>query len=473
MNAKKLTNVLGGFNLKKRLLISLAVIVALSMVLAACSKSNNSQPAASPGNVSSSGSNNESSAGQKDITIDFWIGPTYKNVEGTPSEEFGDYEQAMIDEFQKQNPNIKVNLQLIGWTDIEQKITVALAGDNQPDIILEALDRRLSKYQRTGKMEDISDFYDPSQFHDAFMDSMMMDGGIYGIPISMNPEAVFLNKTIFKNKGLEHLIPADRDWTFDEVKAALEQVTGDGVYGTVFFAANEQGDENILSYYFGMGGEQWNAEETQVVMDQYSEAEEFVQMMKDMVDRGIAAPGPASTDVLAALELFKQGKVAMFPFAVSLYSTIEAGKADGSALPDLELYAIKPLHKEGVQQKATIAGIHGYGVFKQSDPEKREAIKKFVQFMTTPENIKLMAKSGGYMPSHKDASYELDNEDFNAIMKELSTLPAANLGKKSEGYNEVRVMWFPELQAALSGKKTPKQAIEDYAKKANDFLNSL
>jgi multiple sugar transport system substrate-binding protein len=445
--------------MKKCLKVSFIMLVAIITILSGCnSKQNNSSSDAKNGK----------------IVIDFWAGPTYKDVNGVKSPEFGDYEKAKIAEFEKEHPNIKINFQLVAWDDIEQKTTVALTGKNPPDVILESLDRRLIKYVKMGSMEPVNDFIEGNKddFQNVMIDPLTTDGKLYGVPISMNPEYVFLNKKLFEKKGLENLIPQDRDWTFDEMKDALKQVSGDGVYGTAFFAGNEQADEMQLMYLFGMGAQQWNEDSSKVVMADSPEAAETIQMMKDMVKEGVAAPGPATTDILGVLEMFKQGKIAMMPFAQSLYSTIEAGQKDGSVSKDVELYAIKPPHAEGVSPTLSIAGIHGYAVFKQEDKEKREAIKEFVQFMTSTENVKGMAQSANYVPSRKSSSFDVTNKDLTEIMKMVGDLPSGNLGKSNPSYNEVRALWFPALQAALLDKMTPEEAVEDYTKKANKILSN-
>lgn len=459
--------------MKYILKISLVLLLVFVTVLTGCSSNETVNNAEENKKQENNGKQeNNSDKVDEQITIEFWSGPTYKNVEGVDSEEFGDFEKAKIAEFQKEHPNITINFQIVPWDGIKQKMTVAITGDNHPDIILDSLERRLLKYVNTGKMEPIDDFIenDKSDFQEGMIEPLSFDGKLYGIPISMNPEYVFLNKTIFENKGLTNLIPQDRDWTFVEAKEALKQVTGDGIYGTAFFAGNEQADEMQLQYIFGMGAKQWNDDRTKIVMDQYPEAAEAIKWMKGMVVEGIAAPGPATTDIFGALELFKQGKLAMLPFAQSLYSIIEAGIKDGSVMPDIELYGIKPLHAEGKEPMMSIAGIHGYAVAKQTNPKKREAIKQFVQFMTSSDNVKAMAKSANYAPARNSSIYEVTNTDLTAIMAEVGSLSGGNLGKSNPKYNEVRAMWFPTLQAAFLDSMTPEEAIKDYTKKANDLL---
>jgi len=114
--------------------------------------------------------------------------------------------------------------------------------------------------------------------------------------------------------------------------------------------------------------------------------------------------------------------------------------------------------------------LHGYTVFRQTDPEKREMVKKFVQFMTSSENTKTLAHSNSAIPARKSAAYESGNSDREIMNKLLNKTPLANIGTVSPYYADVRQLWFPSLQAALSDTKMPGQAIDDFTQKANALI---
>jgi multiple sugar transport system substrate-binding protein len=445
----------------------IALVCALSFALAACSGGGK----AGEGSGTPSGKAADGSSG-KTYTIEYWSIPIYQSVEGAPSPSSGEWEKMKIKEFEAQNPTIKVNFQTIPFDQSQNKIGIAVAGNNAPDVVLESIDRNLMKYVESGKSEPLDDFIEDvkNDFNAEMLKKVTRDGKLYGIPVTLNPEYFFLNAGLFKAKGLEHLIPKDdRMWTIEEMVSALKQVTGNGVYGTAMWAANEQGDEMNLMRLFGMGAEQWNESSTQIVIDQYPQAAEGLKQLVGMLDEGIMAPGPATTAALDAVELFKQNKIAMIPFANGLWSLVEAGKKDGSTDPRVELFGMAPPHAKGVTPKVASA-FHGYQVFKQSDPQKREAIKKFVRFMIQPEHIRAVSKSGNYIPSRKSAGYQFANPDIQAAIDVVAKLPLANIGVSSAYFADVRKMWYPELQAILLKKKTPEQGLKDYAKKANDFL---
>ncbi|MFD0713536.1 ABC transporter substrate-binding protein [Paenibacillus sp. GCM10027626] len=407
----------------------------------------------------------------KNIVIEYWSTPTFKNVEGDSDPNFGDWEQKKIDEFVKANPNVKINFQMVPFDAIEQKMTIALTGNNPPDILLDGLDRRLMKYVKFDKNEPLDDFIeaDKSDYNQEVLNTLTKDERLYGIPVMISSRLMFINKKLFEDKGLGQLIPANREWTFEQWRDAMKQVSGGGIHGTALFAASEQADEMNLMYLFGAGAELWNEDSTEVVLNKYPQAAEVLQTLKDMVDEGSIAPGAATMNGVDVLEMFKQGKIAMLPWAMTMYGLIDNGKLDGSVNPDVDLYGILPVHKEGVTPKVP-GGITGYTVFKQSDPDKREMIKKFLNFMLTADNVQKLSKANTGLPARTSSFYEYPSADMTAVMSEVAKLPQANLGAASPVYAEVRQTWYPALQAVLLGHMTPQQAIDDYVQKANKVI---
>ncbi len=78
----------------------LFILLLLSIFSSSCNKENNGK-----------------------ITLDFW---------GLGSE--GESLKKIVPEFEKENPGIKVNVQMIPWTAAQEKLISAYAGDNTPDI---------------------------------------------------------------------------------------------------------------------------------------------------------------------------------------------------------------------------------------------------------------------------------------------------------------------------------------------------
>lgn len=410
----------------------------------------------------------------KEITIEYWTTGPYKNVKGFDTPNNGDYEKIKLEQFQKIHPNVKVNFQYVAPGAVEQKVTVALLGNNPPDILLDSFDRRLPKYVKFNKTESLNALFDASfqldDFNQVLINLNTYDGEIFALPLTSSFNAFFINKTIFKEKGLEHLIPENRDWTFEQWKDILKQVSGDGIYGTAIYAGNEQADEGFLNYLFNAGAEQWDQNSEKIIMADYPQAAETIQLFKDLEKEGIIPPGGANMKLEDVNQLFLQGKVAVINLAPTLYNIVAAGKKDGSVKEDIELYGMRPVHASGQEPRTSIVA-QGYMVFKQDDAYKKEMIFELLRYMASTESVKAMGESLLYAPSRTSSVYELpDHPDMEALMGVMSGVQRFNLGTTSPYYAEVRQLWFPALQSALLGNKTPEQAVADYTAQANALI---
>jgi ABC-type glycerol-3-phosphate transport system substrate-binding protein len=60
----------------------------------------------------------------------------------------------------------------------------------------------------------------------------------------------------------------------------------------------------------------------------------------------------------------------------------------------------------------------------------------------------------------------VENKDFAELMVELNKLEIVDLGKNQAYFNDLRQIFYPEMQAAFLKAKTPKQALDDFVKGA-------
>lgn len=86
-----------------------------------------------------------------------------------------------------------------------QKILAAISAQNGPDVT-DDFNNNIGKYASTGILEPLDGYvtktnYDTGDFIQAALDSCKMDGKLYSLPISMNLEALYYNKTLLKEAG--------------------------------------------------------------------------------------------------------------------------------------------------------------------------------------------------------------------------------------------------------------------------------
>ncbi|TDG00786.1 ABC transporter substrate-binding protein [Paenibacillus piri] len=449
--------------MKRSMLTGAAALFLSSALVTACGSNQTAQP-------QPQGAATDAAAGaaQKPVTLTMWAGTGFKEIEGYDSKNYGDWEKAKAKEFQKLYPNVTVNVEVVPFTDIEQKVNVAVAGNNPPDILYDNIPIRISKHARNNVLEEIEDVVkeDKADWKESFLAMGTINNKMYALPLGSVPQVVFLNKTIFDKKGVT--VPKNRTWTWNEMKDALKKVADKNTYGIAYFAKNEQADQLMVNNILAAGAQWANKDFSQYTVNS-PEGVEALTFMLGLADEGLVAPGTATMDVNANFELFKQGKLAVMNHTSPVYADIESGKKNGAVDPSVEAYGILPVVKEGVTPRLTVTGENGYAIFKQNDPDKKKMAVEFVKFLTKPENIKAINKATYGIAARKSGTYEVQNKDFAELFTQLNKLEIVDLGKNQAYFATLRQKFYPEMQAAFLKAKTPKQALDDFVKNANQL----
>src|SRR5690242_2891789 len=112
--------------MKRSMLTGAAALFLSSALVTACGSNQTAQPQPQPQGAAK----DAAGATQKPVTLTMWAGTGFKEIEGYDSKNYGDWEKAKAKEFQKLYPNVTVNVEVVPFTDIEQKVNVAVAGNN-------------------------------------------------------------------------------------------------------------------------------------------------------------------------------------------------------------------------------------------------------------------------------------------------------------------------------------------------------
>ena len=135
--------------------------------------------------------------------------------------------QGLVDNFQKENPNIKVILQnQSSYPDLQQKITATTASPKDlptmtqayPDWLLNAIDENLVLDLKPYIENETLKFDNYDDIVKGFREASTLDGKIYGIPFNKSTEVLWYNKTLFDKLNLK--VPK----TYEEFKDVAEDI---------------------------------------------------------------------------------------------------------------------------------------------------------------------------------------------------------------------------------------------------------
>ena len=138
-----------------------------------------------------------------------------------------EYTIKAIDEFQQLHPDIKVNSSYSEWSGYEARNRVRMISGSESDV-MQINVGWLTAYSPDGKgyydIESLSEYVDLSSFAPEVLNYGRVNGILNGIPIAMNAETVYINKSVYEKYGLT--VPQ----TWDDLNNAAKVMSPDGVY---------------------------------------------------------------------------------------------------------------------------------------------------------------------------------------------------------------------------------------------------
>ncbi len=154
-------------------------------------------------------------------TIQWWQFWTDPSIKPTNS--------AMVDDFEKANPDIKVKLTDLTWANGHEKIVIAFASGTGPDIVELGSDW-IAEFAANGQLADISGYIanDSTDFQGWGMAAYK--GKVYAKPWILGTRVLFANRDLLNRAGF------DSTWvpiTWNDLKRATYKITrlGKDIYG--------------------------------------------------------------------------------------------------------------------------------------------------------------------------------------------------------------------------------------------------
>ncbi|MGN1403999.1 MAG: ABC transporter substrate-binding protein [Ruminococcus sp.] len=135
-----------------------------------------------------------------------------------------EYTIAAVEQFEQLHPDIKVHCSYSEWSGYEARSNVRMISDTEADV-MQINFAWLEKYSPDGDgyydLNTLSDIVDLSNFTDDMLEYGRQDGKLNAIPIALNTETVYINKTIYAEYGLD--VPQ----TWDDLFEAAEVMNGE------------------------------------------------------------------------------------------------------------------------------------------------------------------------------------------------------------------------------------------------------
>lgn len=428
-------------------------VLALGMALgtAACGSSNNSNDASGSASPSSS-----SGGDQETVTFWSWV-PTDSQS------------QKVIAEFEKENPNIKVDYWRGEQSDYEKKLQVAIAAGEGPDLMGMQVGGMLNQY--ASQLEPLQPMADQnwgtgweSKFvPSAIAQSKAKDGSLVTLPLNLTgQEFVLYNKAIFDKVGITAPPKTYDEWLQDNAK-----ITAGGYVPVAMGAKDTWHDVDMfvaLSNQFAPG-KIYDAEQGKVPFTDQA----FVETMtawKKLFDDKVFQDGALglSTYPDARDQYFYSGKAAMFlTGSWHVGFALPGGEKDGTAIQN-DPTGMFLLPQIGPNPSRAVASVDTALAINKNSKHK-EAAWKLLEFMTMGQGQQIMADFIQGSPAKIGVQVQtLDQFKFDSEKDAVNTVNAAVANAVGK-----RLLDYPDLNNAIGVAMQDVAAGKDIAAALKDI----
>src|ERR1700730_418831 len=366
------------------------------------------------------------------------------------SKETEPYFQKMASEFKQKNPDIDIQIEIVNWDTLLQKLTTDIAANANADISIIGT-RWLADFQEQDLVEPLDGYMDPS-FKDRFIKSVFdyatIGGKTNGLPIAASARALYYNKQLFTKAGFP-----DGPKTWTDVEQAAKKIKDAGSYG--FGMQGKEIETDTYWYYalWSFGGE--IVKDCKAVFDSDAGVK-ALEEYKKLIDQGLTQPGVTSYSREDVQNLFKQGRVGTVITAPFLINQL---KSDAANL-EYGITAI-PSDKGNLSMAVTDTIV----IFKNSKAKK--SAWKFLAFLFTKEPRIAFTKGEGFLPTTKaeaEDPYFTQNERLQVFVKLLENGKFTPL---VSGYDAMSDAVVRGLQSVYLGKAKPADALKQAAQEAS------
>lgn len=298
----------------------------------------------------------------------------------------------IIEEFEKENPTIRVEFMHIPQNYF-QKIHLLFASKTPPDVLF-INNLYLPIYADAGVLEPIGEWAEWDAYDDNTIRALSWKGKLYAVPRDVSNFVVFYNKDLFDKAGLEY--PTE-DWTLEEFLLVAQILTKNGVFGVSF----EEEPLFFLPYLMSEGGGIVSDDLSNIIIEN-EKSKKGLEFYSNLRKKYHVAPLADESASATMAQLFLQEKIAMHitgRWLVPKYRAEAKFKWDIISFPKGDAGSVVPLDASG------------WAVADKS--KHKEEAYTFINFISNKKNIEKLTESGLIVPARRDvqtSKYFLDGK---------------------------------------------------------------
>lgn len=287
----------------------------------------------------------------------------------------------IIADFEKKNPDVKIEFMHIPQNYF-QKLHLLIASNLAPDVIFI---NNLNLPIYANYLEDLTNYVDKNLFFEQTLQAMTFNGKILAIPRDASNLVVYYNKDLFKKYGIS--LPK-LNWTFEDLIYIGLKFKEHEVFGISF----DEESLFYLPYLMSCGGGILSDDLTTEIIT-VENSQKGLNFYADLRNKYNIAPKKVQSASVTMAQMFLQQKLAMHlsgRWLVPKYRQDADFDWDIINFPKGSVGSVVPMDSSG------------WAISKTS--KNKDLAVKFVQYLSSEENIKLMTKSGLITPARIDVA---------------------------------------------------------------------
>ena len=462
------------------------VLAILSILVAACQPQAAETPAAEEPAATEAATPEEAATEAaaepaKEVTITYWAFGSEGAAMNESGELWTDWYAKVYEEYKAEHPNVTIDFSVKGYdaSGTTLFIDTAVAAGTPPDIYFDTK-FRVKKYFDANLLEDLAPAltdedlaaYDPAVFAGSKSGDM-----IWSIPASGGYWNFIVNTTLFEKAGKADLLPKapDYSWTTEEFMTACRAINDpdNGVYCTAFFAGSPSMDSATNQWLAGFPDCQFYDQEAKQYTVNSPACVEAFTFLHTIYDEGLMVPGAAGLIDDTTDPYWLNQQVAMLGQGNWYDSITKKAIGEGTIEPFEYMFVQFPNQPAAPVTPVGMSNPDVWGVFKQSDPDKLQAIYDLIQYMQRPEIASQIAVGWGKIPVRSDADYSNDDPAVAAPLeaaRKFGSYDPYFVNGVSCNYTDVRGAWAESRQAFWQDGADIQAVLDEFVERANGII---
>ncbi|WP_406175749.1 extracellular solute-binding protein [Streptomyces sp. NBC_00996] len=338
---------------------------------------------------------------------------------------------------------VKVKRTAFDTSDLGNKTLLAAQQGNSPDVLI--VDNPVvSTLAEAGVLTTTADNkLDTSKVDPNLLAAGQSGGKTYGTPIGANTLALYYNKKVLKAAGVD--IASVKDW--NSLTAALAKVKKAGKKGITFSAiGTEEGSFQFLPWFWGAGAKLTELDSARAVS--------ALTLWKDWLKNGYAPNSVLNNTQTTSWQEFASGD-----YAFSENGTWQLANAKKAGFD----YGVLPIPAATGGNAAAPTGGEFVTIPVQKDSARYATSQKLVTCLTSGDNLYDTDTTLSYVAPTSEVQGK--QVAANAALKPWVDAVKAAKGRTSDDmgtkYPKISEQMWKAVQSALSGSKSPKDALSE------------